>query len=129
MTTKRIRLPRKRCVAGPGTEHATQKGFFDYLAKKHPVHRAVCFSIPNDGARSLIHGCLLKQRGLTRGVPDVFCAIPSEDSHGLFIEFKNGSNTTSREQDVMIKNLRLNGYRCEICYSLKEAMDIFEVYI
>lgn len=125
----------KKPKSSRNSEHSIQKSFFDYLGKKYGSYRKVCFSIPNEGARSLIQGSLLKQRGLTKGVPDIFCAIPNGNHHGLFIEFKKKDYKNqcdgglSLNQKDMIYNLRTHGYRCEICYSLDEAIHIFESYI
>lgn len=111
------------------TEHSIQKAFFDYIAKKYPRLRPLCFSIPNEGARNLIQGSLLKQRGLTKGVPDVFCAIPNDYNPGLFIEFKNGSNKLTDSQANCIQRFMEVGYECKVCYSTDEAIKVFEEQI
>lgn len=131
MTSRKWKFSKRRIkktdINNP-SEHSIQKGFFDYLSKVYPHYRKVCFSVPNEGGRSLIHGSLLKQRGLTRGIPDVFCAIPSGAFHGLFIEFKKSTGLPTQEQLQVISELRKYSYRCEICYSLDEAIQLFIDY-
>lgn len=113
---KKVRFP----------EHTIQKEFFKYLDQYRPHVRPLCFSIPNEGARSLIQGSLLKQRGLTKGVPDVFCAVNTDSIKGLFIEFKAGNNSLTEHQSKMIELLRTKGYRCVVCYSAGEAISELE---
>jgi hypothetical protein len=80
---------------------------------------------------------MLKAEGVTSGVPDCFIAIPiihfgllkTETYSGLFIEFKKHPNTLSFNQRVFIKNLTENRYKCEVCYSLEEAIDVVKNYL
>ncbi len=95
------------------------------------------FAIPNGGQRSATTGKKLKAEGVTSGVPDCFIAVPiihqsffdSKHYAGLFIEFKKRPNTLSFNQRVFIKNLTKNGYRCEVCYSLEEAIEAVKKYL
>ena len=120
---------KRRKFSHPDSEHTLQKTFFDYIAKKHPKIRPLCFSIPNEAANNLRIGTVLKQRGLTKGIPDVFCAIPSTLGHGVFIEFKKGKNTLSDAQEDSINHLRKAGYACYVCYDLDAAIDYLEEHI
>lgn len=82
-------------------------------------------------------GKKLKAEGVTSGVPDCFIAIPivhlgvfkTTTYSGLFIEFKKKPNVLSFNQRVFIKNLTENGYKCEVCYSLDEAMAVVKKYL
>lgn len=56
------------------------------------------------------------EAGLTSGVPDVCLPYPMRHWHGFYGELKVGTNTTSSEQDEMIKDLRNNGYYVVVTY-------------
>jgi len=106
-----------------------QAEFFTWLLKKHPELRFNCFSVPNGGARHILTAINLKKTGLTAGIPDVFCAIPRDKWHGLFIEFKANKNKLTEPQKVMFDKFSKAGYKCEVCYSLEEAIKVFEEYL
>ncbi len=120
----------------PHSEHNIQKGFFNWLSY-YPAIRRVSFAIPNGGSRNLITGKRLKAEGVTSGVPDCFIAIPMVHLNGinpvgyngLFIEFKKAPNVLSFNQRVFIKHLRNNGYKCEVCYSVDQAIDVLRKYL
>ena len=109
-------------------ESVLQSSFFTYLCMQHRAYRPYCFAIPNGGSRHPIEAANLKRQGVTAGVPDIFCAIPREPYHGLFIEFKAGKNKLTDVQREAIELFRSAGYRCEVCYSLEEAIEIFNKY-
>ena len=71
----------------------------------------------------------LKKSGVVAGVPDVFIAIPSNNFHGLFIEFKIKPNKPTDHQIIMMENLRNTGYKCSVCYTLEEAIACLETYL
>lgn len=120
------------------SEHDVQKSFFNWL-DYYPRIRRVSFAIPNGGARNLFVGKKLKAEGVTSGVPDCMIAIPMsvmdrQDHsirifHGLFIEFKVGTNKPSFNQRVWIKNLTENGYKCIVCYSVEAAQTELKNYL
>jgi len=124
------------------TEAQIQASFFQEI-NLYPKVRPYIFAIPNGGYRrqkSYIskdgkqkswspEAKKLKQQGVTPGVPDVFLSLPNKLFHGLYIEFKAGKNKPTIEQYDMIDNLRKAGYRCEVCYSEQEAMDIVMEYL
>lgn len=109
-------------------ESLLQSSFFKYLSLFHKSYRPYCFAIPNGGSRHPLEAANLKRQGVTAGVPDIFCAIPCGPHHGLFIEFKAGKNKLTEVQKEMIDRLITEGYRCEVCYSLEESINIFSEY-
>lgn len=112
-----------------GGEHALQKSFFEWLNLVYPKVRKVSFAVPNGVRCSPAQGAKLKAEGLTAGIPDAFIGFPSNGYHGLFIEFKFGKNIVSVLQEEKIKALTANGYLCDVCYTIDEAMDLVNQYV
>ena len=112
-------------------EHQIQAAFFDYVDIKYSCLRSriSIFAIPNGGARSVITGKMLKKEGVSKGVFDVFCCIPKGEYHGLWIEFKSGKNKLTTEQKEFCRARLEDGFSCEICYSVGEAIEVLENYL
>lgn len=110
-------------------EQSEQIAFFDFLKLAYKKYLDVCFSIPNEGKRTDIQLFVMCKAGLTPGIPDVFCAIPTKKYSGLFIEFKYGKNKLTPAQEKMIPLLQAMGYQCSICYSAEEAINVFIEYV
>jgi len=112
-------------------EHQIQVAFFDYVGFKHPdLRRNISiFAIPNGGARSAITGKMLKDEGVSKGVFDVFCCVPRDGLHGLWIEFKSGKNKLTLEQEIFLQRRLSDGYSCAVCYSIDSAIAILEQYL
>lgn len=108
-------------------ERDEQKAIFDYARMRKDLKWL--FAIPNGGKRELKEAMSLKAQGVKAGVPDMFLPLAKHGYHGLFIELKVGNNTTSKQQDEFIKDVRLNDYKCEVCYGAKEAIKVLEEYI
>jgi len=96
-------------------------------AYRLPEH--LLFAIPNEGVRNVRNASRMKAEGMTKGVPDLFLAIPMKGFHGLFIEMKRvkGSNI-SQEQKDFISDLKAQGYSCHICKGCEEAIKVFDWY-
>lgn len=111
------------------TEHQEQAAFFAWWrmwAAKLPV---MAFAIPNGGARNTVTGAMLKQEGVTAGIPDVFVAWPRNGKAGLFLEFKRRSGgKVSDEQAAAMKRLALAGYDCRVVRGWDEARRAVEQY-
>lgn len=80
------------------------------------------FAIPNGGKRDARVGMMMKYQGVKAGVPDVFLPLSRHGYHGLFIEMKVGKNKPSKSQNEFINFATKNQYKCEVCYSCKEAI-------
>jgi len=111
------------------TESDTQARFFAWLLKNYPELRLLCFAVPNGGSRHVLEAINLKKSGVTPGIPDVYCAISRGEFHGLFIEFKAGRNKLTDAQKMMFEKFSKAGYKCEVCYSLEDAVNVFVDYV
>lgn len=69
-------------------------------------------------SQRLAHGRLNKLGGVSAGWPDLFIAEPRRGSHGLFIEFKFGTNTLMPAQRQLEARLKSKGYDHRVVYSL-----------
>lgn len=112
-------------------EHQIQSSFFNYIDYKYPYLRKSIsiFAIPNGGARSLATGRMLKAEGVSKGVFDVFCAVPNKKFHGLWIEFKAKKNKLTEEQKEFMRYRISDGYECKVCYSLENAIECLKDYL
>ncbi len=110
-----------------------QQGFVKYarsiLSLYHlPEH--LLFAIPNEGVRNVRNASRMKAEGMTKGVPDLFLAIPRKGCHGLFIEMKRvKGSVTSPEQKQFIADLKEQNYSCHICKGSDEAQGVFNWYL
>lgn len=96
----------------PESEH--QQAYFKW-ARMHPLAKWA-FAVPNGGARSKVTAAILKAEGVLAGVPDVLVPVPINGYHGLFIEFKHGSNKPSPEQQEFLERMISFGYCCAVVY-------------
>lgn len=87
------------------------------------------FAVPNGAKRTAYEGAMLKNSGLKAGVSDIFLPIASSGYHGMFIEMKYGDNKPSQAQKEFIKDMKIEGYKCIVCYSASEALDSIIKYI
>lgn len=87
------------------------------------------YAIPNGGYRNKIEAANLKRQGVKSGVPDLHLAYPNKNHHGLYIEMKWGKNTPTENQEEWIKGLSAAGYKCEVCWSSEEAIQVIKDYL
>ena len=86
--------------------------------------------IPNGGSRNRIEAARLKGQGVKAGIPDVCLPVPRGPYSGLYIEMKRKyGGTVSPEQKVRINQLRMQGYRVDVCHGFQDAADIIEAYM
>jgi hypothetical protein len=121
-------------------EHDAQVALFQWAKLMEPKHPelALLFSVPNGMRTSIRTAVKAKAEGLKRGVPDVWLPVKSyylrpdwddECYRGLTIEMKAPKGTTSPEQKRWMAALRDYGWRCEVCYSTQEAIDVILNYL
>lgn len=84
---------------------------------------------PNGGKRNAREAGRFKQMGTVAGFPDLFIAVARGRHHGLFVEMKAGKNKPKQAQNDVMAALLLQGYKCEICYSVEEFMTIVNDYL
>ena len=85
--------------------------------------------VPNGGKRDKATAIALKRQGVKAGVPDIELPAPRGEYHGLYIELKAGSNTTTANQKRWLKFLRQQGYYTAVCYSWQLAAELIERYL
>ena len=74
----------------------------------------------------------LKREGLTKGIPDIECAIAVKPYTGLHIELKKPDgkpSDVSKEQHEKMAMLTKNGRRCVVAYGADEAWDALMNYL
>ncbi|MGN0581533.1 MAG: VRR-NUC domain-containing protein [Oscillospiraceae bacterium] len=100
----------------------------EYIAGRYPEIRLL-FHVPNGGSRNKIEAANLKKQGVKSGVPDLFLPVARGGHFGLFIEMKFGKNRTTAQQKEWIEALKLQGYRCEVCYGWEAASEVLLDYL
>lgn len=108
-------------------EHQLQVSCIKWFHTK--FQNCLIYAIPNGGQRNKIVAAKLKSEGVTSGVPDLHIPISNRFYHGLYIEMKVKPNTPTENQKKVMNQLRLNGYKCEVCYSLDEFMRVVNDYM
>ena len=88
------------------------------------------FAIPNGGQRHPAVAAKLKAEGVRAGVPDLMLPVARQGYCGLFIELKCNDNKPSEAQLDWIRNLRAEGYKCEVVWdSVDEVIGLIESYL
>lgn len=87
------------------------------------------FAIPNGGGRSKREAGRLKAEGVRAGVSDIFCALPGDGHHGLWIEMKSLEGYASREQAAWIADGERLGYAGAVCRGADAAMKVWREYV
>jgi len=108
-------------------EHNIQVASINWFRYQYPSQ--LIMSIPNGGQRNKIVAGKMKAEGVLSGVPDIFIPAARNGFHGLWIELKSGKNKLTDNQRIVIGELMKQGYRCEICYSLDEFMNVVNKYL
>jgi len=121
-------------------EHDEQVRFFDYVkwGRNRDRRFHLIFAIPNAGKRSFRLAAYMRAEGLLAGVPDICCAFPSGNYHGLWIELKHAPpgmqiqtrlRKVSNEQKEFLNRLREQGYATAVCFGADEAIDTLNKYL
>ena len=93
------------------------------------LHNILHYAIPNGGHRNPIEAANLKRSGTIAGVPDMCLPLPRSSHHGLYIEFKWGSNKLTDEQSWWVAQLKQQGYAVFVAYSADEAIEYTRNYL
>lgn len=102
---------------------------------QHPAVRSMypelklLHHIPNGGRRDPVEAKHLKQQGVKKGVPDLFLPSPRSLYHGLYIEMKTETGTSTPEQKWWQEELRQRGYYVEECHGCQSAVRVLEWYL
>ena len=108
-------------------EHGIQKAFFDW-ARLHPEARHA-YAVPNGGHRSKATAGRLKAEGVRAGVLDVCLPKMRGGCGALYIEFKAGRNTMSKEQAEEAARLVDDGYAVACCWDALQAIEFTQAYL
>ena len=87
------------------------------------------YHVPNGGRRNAKEAYFLKRSGVSAGVPDLCIPLARGGFFGLYIEMKYGKNKTTPAQDKWLELLHKENYRCWICYSADEAIEVIKSYV
>lgn len=83
------------------------------------------FHIPNERKCKPATAIALKKMGLTPGVYDYFVMIPTDDDHGLFLEFKRDEKCSLTDSQVVWgSNLTKFKYGRAVAKSFEQGKDI-----
>lgn len=89
-------------------------------------------ALPRGGKSAMLQMLQLKREGLTKGTPDIECAIAVKPYTGLHIEMKKPKGVpsdVSEEQHKQMKMLTRCGRRCVVAYGFDEARDALLNYL
>lgn len=125
---KQVSAPRRHRVE---REHGEAKAFMRVVQMheaRHPELRWL-HAIPNGGARGKAQAGKLKAEGVRAGVADYFLPVARQGFHGLYIELKSMTGSTSREQKDFLADMRSEGYRAEVAKGWEQAWAIVRDYL
>lgn len=116
-------------------EHDIQASCIRWMRLQYPREATMLFAIPNGAhlagtaKQRAAHWARLEREGAKAGIPDLFLAIPRQDSHGLFIEMKAERGTVKPKQEQWLEALSVQGYKTAVCRSLEEFMQVVREYL
>jgi len=118
------------------TESAIQQAIVEWARKinffKNLKIGSFLIKIANEGKRSWETGKKIKKEGLTRGVSDLFLAIPKVFPHvknGLWIEVKSKNGKLSKSQNdwqILVMGI---GYHACVVRSVDEGIQAIKDYL
>lgn len=113
------------------SEELEQITLFNWIKlNKHKCKELeLLFHIPNGGKRAISEAKRFKAAGVKAGVPDLFLPVAANGYHGLFIEMKSLSGTTSKEQERWIVELNKEGYKAIVAHGWVAAVKAIAEYL
>jgi hypothetical protein len=112
------------------SEDEIQKTFVQWLnlAKIKYEQLNLGFHVPNGGKRNGREAVKFKKLGVRAGVPDFIFLYPSNDKHGLILEFKTAKGYVSKVQKYWLEELEKNNYETHVVRDSLEAIEIVKKY-
>ena len=110
-------------------EDIEQINFINWVNYNLPDIAEDTHHFANERACSIQEGRKLKRLGVKRGVPDIFVAVPKNNSAGLWIELKVGNGKLSKEQKEFLSRKTSRGYTCAEARGWEAARDILLDYL
>lgn len=112
------------------SEHDLQTACVNWFRMQYREYAHLLIAIPNGGQRDVRVARKLKAEGVVAGVPDLFLAVARGQSHGLWIEMKNGKvGRVSEHQYYMLDALARQGYKGVVCRTFDEFMKEINEYL
>lgn len=113
------------------SEHTEQSRFFAVLRRLEAQYPQLkwAFAIPNGFLDSKSKRIRAWREGVVSGVSDVFIPWPHKGFCGLFLEFKASGGRVSDTQAEFLATVRSRGYKAEVVYSLRQALEVLKDYI
>ena len=103
-------------------EHNAQRLLVAWFRKTYPLLASLFFAIPNGGRRSPATAAMLRDEGVTPGVPDLFLAVPRGGKSGLFLELKAATKgRLSTAQKAVLAALEGQGYATAVPKGYEDA--------
>jgi len=110
-------------------EHRLQCTCVRWFRLQYPRLIWNLFSIPNGGHRNIRVAQKLKKEGVVSGVSDLFLAIPSGNSAGLFLELKIKPNRPTKNQITFARKMMESGYHVEFIYSFEKFQSVVNDWV
>jgi hypothetical protein len=128
MAPKRRRKP-SMPPTHEGSEHWHQSTFISLIRQVPHVAGRRTYATPNGFLRTKAMRIRAWQEGMVSGVWDVHVPVPSQKHPGMWIEFKAGNNTLSKEQREFGRDMEALGHKTVVAYSWREAFDAWCAYL
>ena len=120
----------KRGGKSSHSEHDLQTACVNWFRMQYREYANLLIAIPNGGQRDVRVARKLKAEGVVAGVPDLFLAVARGQSHGLWIEMKNGkAGRVSEHQYYMLDALAQQGYKGVVCRTFEEFREKVQGYL
>lgn len=87
------------------------------------------YHIKNETKEGAKQVAIDKALGVKRGVPDLHLPVPRGRYHSLYIEMKNETGRSTRDQNWWGEQLTAQGNMCEVCHGWKDAVRVLEWYL
>lgn len=100
-----------------------------WLQYKFPDVSRATFHPPNEGKRSPQTCRILKNSGMTKGVPDFVMLWPASGFNGACFEFKSKRGKLTPAQLNFLEHVKHCGYYVNVFRDIDTAMDITARYI
>ena len=90
---------------------------------------ALLHHIKNETRGGVAQVAIDKAMGVKKGVPDLCLPVARGRYHGLYIEMKTETGTTTDAQDWWGERLAEQGFFWEVCHGWKPAVRVLEWYL
>lgn len=115
-------------------EQILQINLMNWFKHEYPQFAEDIHHFANERKCSYQEGRTLKKMGVTKGISDIFLAVPTFESnrtlfHGLWLELKTEKGRATHEQMEFIHNKNQRGYYAVVTWGLEAAKEIIKVYL